>query len=619
MISLFSWRSARHNAITALGILALSWGSSFVFSHTHAWSHSPIWPTSGLCLALLLRFGLRIVPAIACGLILARILNPMAVSHNPLIPASEFAEIFIGWYLLRKCSKFSLNLESTYDFRVLYTYSLFGTFLRGAVVALQKYSDGDIAFGSIPNTFLFLGMSHYLGIIVFTPFFLLVPIIMPNWKKINLGERNVLPLLLMVTFVLIAFCSSIPLNFYPLAFLPVPFLLWISMRGETFVAASAVAFIGLFSCLFTINGMGPLTQPTRDIITYGELWFYLVAVTASSMLVTALSRERHIERLKVDLSIQCGQLVLWEWNSKTGLCTNDEKFSALIEQHRKSTTSLSPTHGFARDPSTGLFPWEHSRRVFNAGDDLNFQITLNDITGPMAFDFKGRVQSIAHNGAATAILGVARDITHEREQAESIMIQALRDVELLNLRNSLNPHFLFNSLNMIKSLINDNADKASNALVSLSMILRRSLESTHKRCTALREELESMDAYLQLQKLRFEDRLRTEIISPPDHGDFMLPPLILHQLVENAFKHCIGKINGPAFVAIRTENKDDCLLISVINSGKIKRQLTEGIGMKSIRAQLNSQYGTAASFIIRNTQEGVHAEIRMPFEKNPVT
>ena len=91
MISFFSWRSARHNAIATLGILALSWGSSFVFSHTHAWSHSPIWPTSGLCLALLLRFGLRIVPAIACGLILARILNPMAVSHNPLILSSEFA------------------------------------------------------------------------------------------------------------------------------------------------------------------------------------------------------------------------------------------------------------------------------------------------------------------------------------------------------------------------------------------------------------------------------------------------------------------------------------------------------------------------------------------------
>jgi len=115
MISLFSWRGARNNAFATLGILALSWGRSFVFSHTHAWSHSPIWPTSGLCLALLLRFGLRIVFGIACGVFLARILNPMAVSNNPLILGSEFAEVFIGWCLLRKCSKFSINLESTYD------------------------------------------------------------------------------------------------------------------------------------------------------------------------------------------------------------------------------------------------------------------------------------------------------------------------------------------------------------------------------------------------------------------------------------------------------------------------------------------------------------------------
>ena len=197
-------------------------------------------------------------------------------------------------------------------------------------------------------------------------------------------------------------------------------------------------------------------------------------------------------------------------------------------------------------------------------------------------------------------------------------LEAIRkEAELRGIRTNLTPHFLFNSLNMIKSLINDDADKAREALVSLSLLLRRSLESANSSFIALREELASVDSYLTLQKLRFEDRLTTEILSPPDHGDFMLPPLILHQLVENAFKHGISNITGPGVVAIRTEREGGHLLIHVTNTGRMDDHLKEGIGLMSIRSQLASQYGTAAFFTIRNVREGkVHAKIRIPWEGN---
>ena len=208
------------------------------------------------------------------------------------------------------------------------------------------------------------------------------------------------------------------------------------------------------------------------------------------------------------------------------------------------------------------------------------------------------------------IIGAAEEREHHAALAVVIGRDAARnEAELLGIRSSLNPHFLFNSLNVIKALASENPKKAGEAVVSLSEILRTSLRATAKTTVPLSEELKLIRSYLDLQKMRMEELLAVDIREDEGLSGFPVPPMVLHQLVENAVKHSPA---GLVRIGIDIRRDGEGLRFLVRNPGHSQSHQA-GIGLDAIRTQLRALYGEKSHFgIVDDGQGEIVAEIRIP-------
>ncbi|MTI21256.1 histidine kinase [Fulvivirga sp. RKSG066] len=196
---------------------------------------------------------------------------------------------------------------------------------------------------------------------------------------------------------------------------------------------------------------------------------------------------------------------------------------------------------------------------------------------------------------------------------------AIHEIELNNLKSQLNPHFIFNALNSIRALVDENPVKSKNSITQLSSILRNSLASDKKRLTKFESELKTVKDYLGLESIRFEERLQTEFDIHPASYEFYVPPLMLQTLVENCVKHGISRLKEGGFIKMKTYLRDDGLRIEIQNSGQFteapanKPKEKGGLGLKNTRQRLNLLYGEAASFKIYNKSDNtVITELIIP-------
>ena len=201
-------------------------------------------------------------------------------------------------------------------------------------------------------------------------------------------------------------------------------------------------------------------------------------------------------------------------------------------------------------------------------------------------------------------------ITKANAQLSIIAKQAQLD----NLSAQLNPHFLFNSLNSIKSLVIENPGKARRAIDLLSDLLRSSLYEKDKGLITINEELSLVKDYIELEKMRFEERLQLEITIDKSLSKFKIPTLSIQLLVENAIKHGIDLIVIGGIINLTIKKQDDLIEIIVRNPGSIKNKNNVGLGLKNLQERLAIQYKNKAIFslIELNTNE-VEAKIIIPF------
>lgn len=260
-------------------------------------------------------------------------------------------------------------------------------------------------------------------------------------------------------------------------------------------------------------------------------------------------------------------------------------------------------------------PWNQLREGMEAGRYLSGQITISNGHPGAVFEVTGLIVQTDAKGIPTSLLGTIRDVTAERRAASNRLKIAQKEMEVRSIRSQLNSHFLFNSLNVIKSLIGEDAAKCREAVVSLSELLRSTLRVTRSNLIPLNEEMKVIGSYLDLQTLRYGDHLSLSVTIAPDLDHLMVPPMLFHQLVENAFKHGVDAIGEKCLLEIRAERDGfgGDLKLSVLNTGRLRQSYPEGLGLRSIREQLEALYGTAAAFTI--TQEPndlVLAVIRIP-------
>ena len=200
---------------------------------------------------------------------------------------------------------------------------------------------------------------------------------------------------------------------------------------------------------------------------------------------------------------------------------------------------------------------------------------------------------------------------------KSLKLEAhARAIELNNLKSQLNPHFIFNALNSIRALVDENPPKSKLAINQLSSILRNSLVADKKGLTRFKEELKVVKDYLGLEHIRFEERLQTEFIIDPHSKEFLVPPLMIQTLVENGIKHGISRLTEGGLIQIKTSVEGNRLCIQIRNSGQymngVKRTIG-GMGLENTKQRLKLIYGGAASFrILTENDSFVLTEIKIP-------
>ncbi len=193
---------------------------------------------------------------------------------------------------------------------------------------------------------------------------------------------------------------------------------------------------------------------------------------------------------------------------------------------------------------------------------------------------------------------------------------AKNEAELNQLKNQLNPHFLFNALNAIRALIEINPAVAKRSLTQLSDVLRRTLQIGKQDTILLTEELKLVQNYLELEKMRFDERLQINWkIDNPD-SIVEIPPFSLQLIVENAIKHGIGKLPNGGIVSIEIKHVNNMLSMSVTNPGKLQVNSTSGIGLENLKNRLLHLYGKNALFGQVESNDIVQTTILIPNQTN---
>ncbi len=190
------------------------------------------------------------------------------------------------------------------------------------------------------------------------------------------------------------------------------------------------------------------------------------------------------------------------------------------------------------------------------------------------------------------------------------------EIELNNLKSQLNPHFIFNALNSIRALVDENPSKSKDAITQLSSILRNSLVINKNKLTSFDEEMNAVNDYLNLEMIRFEERLKVELDIDPKSRYFSVPPLMVQTLVENAIKHGISRLKEGGIVSIQTRVHDSMLNIKIRNNGQLitnRLNGSKGFGIENTKQRLKLLYGNKASFnIINEDGKTVLSEVNIP-------
>ena len=222
------------------------------------------------------------------------------------------------------------------------------------------------------------------------------------------------------------------------------------------------------------------------------------------------------------------------------------------------------------------------------------------------------------------LIGVAYALEYRREsEARALNASQLEtrlvEAQLQSLQRQLHPHFLFNTLNTIAGLIRSDPDGADQMIDRLGDLLRMTLHKSSIQEVPLKEELDVLQKYVEIEQTRFGDRLNVEMHIPPEVLDAQVPSLLLQPLVENAIRHGIAPNARPGWLAVHAQREGDELVLQVRDSGdglppERLMALNRGVGLDNTRSRLEHLYHGRYQFTFSNLERGFCVTIRIPFQ-----
>ena len=210
------------------------------------------------------------------------------------------------------------------------------------------------------------------------------------------------------------------------------------------------------------------------------------------------------------------------------------------------------------------------------------------------------------------------EATKLRAEAAELHAQ-VTDARLNALRTQLNPHFLFNTLNAVSTLVDEDPPGARRMIARLSDLLRHTLGEGDEQEITLARELEMLRLYLEIMEVRFQDKLEVSIETEASLDDALVPNLVLQPLVENAFRHGLALMQTAGRVAVRVVRDDGDLVLTVLDNGSgPANPVREGVGLTNTRARLTQLYGARQRLALTAAEGGgALVEVRFPYHTTP--
>ena len=196
--------------------------------------------------------------------------------------------------------------------------------------------------------------------------------------------------------------------------------------------------------------------------------------------------------------------------------------------------------------------------------------------------------------------------------------QSLSEARFQALRYQMNPHFLYNALNSVRGLLLESPRRADDFVTRLAQFLRSSLHASQETLVPLYQELEILGSYLDVEKVRFEERLDVEVSVPSDLQSALVPELVLQPLVENAIKHGNFASDRRLRIRVRVSREADRLLLEVSNTGRLRTDSPEGaassrVGLENLRRRLDLVFPDRSQLLLQQDGERVVARVSMPW------
>jgi LytS/YehU family sensor histidine kinase len=217
----------------------------------------------------------------------------------------------------------------------------------------------------------------------------------------------------------------------------------------------------------------------------------------------------------------------------------------------------------------------------------------------------------------TYVVDSRRNIARQMTETARLN-EELSRAQLAALRRQMDPHFMFNTLISIAGLVRDRRnDAAVGMIVGLSEFLRRASADSHRAQVTLTEEVEYLQRYIDIQKVRFGNRLRVSLDIPAELGNAQVPNLLLQPLVENAIKHGVSKRVAGGEIRVTVARRDDTLRLMVYNDGPWAREDPDatpcGVGLGNLRTRLLILHGDRSELVLRPIDTGVEVVVTLPF------
>ncbi|MEP1032099.1 histidine kinase [Ekhidna sp.] len=205
---------------------------------------------------------------------------------------------------------------------------------------------------------------------------------------------------------------------------------------------------------------------------------------------------------------------------------------------------------------------------------------------------------------------------YKKEEVEKWQLQtAVKDAELIALKAQINPHFLFNALNNIRALILEDHMKARDMVSHLSELLRYSIQFNDNEKVTIDDELEIVNKYLELESIHYENRLHYEILSNKDLGKCRIPPMLIQLMAENAVKHGISQIKNGGDILISVDKEGKNLVLEVSNTGKLKKNVGGGIGLKNATDRIRILFDSEPDLELTQQGNMVRSRLKLPLVK----